>query len=364
MNKPVPAPIMPVGGNREPAGARLDQGHARSGGFSLSVRFYRAMKPNRVYPLVVEMPRATAKVGSGGTAPLMVKPIIGGAVVAPAEQALEMSPNGGQVTFQVTPVAKGRLKDARVEVSQQGRQVESIPLKMKTRTQRLTWFLLLLTLILPVIMAYFTSIAPLSGDVPGVATRRVADPTLPVPPREDAPPGRIAPARPQPNEGRPPAPAGGGAVAAIREPIFGQVVELRPGTPGENLQFKISHVIHKNCPKLDDLDLGFYTIPLSKLCAEKANYSVTDQPHDLVESVASWLGDQYQFLYIGASDLYPAFYLAMGLGALTLLSLVTHTTARRKTRRMNIRLHDSASAGHVRSASSREESPVVVEAAD
>jgi hypothetical protein len=142
------------------------------------------------------------------------------------------------------------------------------------------------------------------------------------------------------------------------------LVVMRAGTPGENLQYKISHAIHKNCPNLGDMDLGFYSIPLSKICSEQENYTVTGQPHDLVEWIAWWLGDRYQFLYIGASDLYPAFYLALGLGALTLLSLVMHTTARRRIRRMNVRLPDSAASSHGRSAPLREESPVVVETAD
>src|SRR5438445_11556373 len=119
MNKPVPSPRIPAAGGRDPAPVRQDPGTGKFSPFQLNVRYYRVMKPHRVYPLVVELPRASAK-PVAGQAPLIVKPIIGGAVVTPAEQALDLNAAGGSLTFQVTPVAKGRMRDSRVELAQQG----------------------------------------------------------------------------------------------------------------------------------------------------------------------------------------------------------------------------------------------------
>jgi hypothetical protein len=348
MNKPVPSPIIPATLGREPAVARQDQGHARSGSVSLNVRFYKAMKPNRVYPLVVELPRATAKPTAGATAPLMVKPVVAGAVVTPAEQALDLNPSGGEATFHVAPVAKGILKDARVEVSQLGRTVDTIPLKMKSRTQRLTWILLLLTILLPGILIYYTTIAPLAGQVPGLHRfeGKVLEKKVPVG-------GGGAPdAQAQPrNPAEPP------QAPDATPPL---VVRMRNGNSGEVLQYKISDLLHKNLPgdKIE-IDLFNTSIDLSSFNKTKDDYVVSDHPHDFLESIALWGGNTYQFLCVGARDLYPSFLLAFGLGGLTLLSLVLHRTYRGKVAKRGIRLADGSSTTHARSAGAREGMPAV-----
>jgi hypothetical protein len=117
-------------------------------------------------------------------------------------------------------------------------------------------------------------------------------------------------------------------------------------------------------PKPDNVDLYFFSVDLSKVNQEKENYVVSDQPHDATESLAWWIGDKYQYLYMSAKDLYPAFFLALALGALTLLSWASHRTYRGKARRTGIRLPDCAPMSHTRSASSREEEAAVVQAAD
>jgi hypothetical protein len=351
MNKPVPSPAMPATPGREPAAARLDQGHARTGSVSLNVRYYKAMKPNRVYPLVVELPRAAAKPVAGANAPLVVKPIVGGAVVTPTEQAVELNPSGGEVTFHVTPVAKGTLPDARVEISQQGRPVDAIPLKMKARTQCMTWVLLLLTILLPSILAYYTYAQPLTGDVPRL--------TLPEGPQ-------LAKQQPAGAGGGPdaPAPAPPGPAAAP-DGNSRLVVRMRNGQPGEVLQYKLSDLLHKNLPSGKiDIDLFDTNMDLSSFNTSRGDYVVSDTPHDYLEYAPLWLGKTYQFLCVGANDMYPAFVLSLVLGALTIISLILHGTYRGKTSRQGMRLFDGATGNPARSGGAREGMPAVVEVAN
>src|SRR5262245_62103131 len=83
----------------------------------LNFRFNTVMKPRRIYPLTVEMPtpRKDAETSGVGTV-IVVRPVIAGAQVVPAEQRLDTSEPGNQVTFYITPLARGRLPQARVAV--------------------------------------------------------------------------------------------------------------------------------------------------------------------------------------------------------------------------------------------------------
>jgi hypothetical protein len=106
----------------------------------VQVRYYRRMKPNRVYPVVVSW-RGSARAAT----PITVRLVMAGAQVVPAEQTLE--PGGdGRVTFYVTPIARDWMRGERLEVLQDGRKVQEIRLPCKATTQRLTWLLLLLTI--------------------------------------------------------------------------------------------------------------------------------------------------------------------------------------------------------------------------
>src|SRR5437588_12568907 len=62
-------------------------------------------------------------------------------------------------------MARGRLPVARLELHQPGHAVQSMPLAMKTVTQRMTWCLLALTFLVPggLLWAHYH---PLKGDVP------------------------------------------------------------------------------------------------------------------------------------------------------------------------------------------------------
>jgi hypothetical protein len=104
----------------------------------VQIRYYRRMRPNRVYPFVVSW-----KGGARAAAPVTVRLVMAGAQVVPAEQTLE--PGGdGRVTFNVTPIARGWLRGERLEVLKDGRKVQEIRLPCKATTQRLTWVFLLL----------------------------------------------------------------------------------------------------------------------------------------------------------------------------------------------------------------------------
>lgn len=150
----------PLPPKSKPAAPPKPQG-ARSSGANrieclLKVRYYCIMRPNRVQPLVVEVREDRENPPSKTSNPIVIRPVIGGALVAPAEQTLDVSRPGEQAVFQVTPLARGRLRDARVDVLQQGRRVGQIGLRTKSASQRRTWILLLLAFLIPWLILMYT----------------------------------------------------------------------------------------------------------------------------------------------------------------------------------------------------------------
>jgi hypothetical protein len=141
--------------------------------YALRLSYYGSMKPQRVYPLVVEVPSGRGAVPADGPTGVLVtlRPIVAGALVVPAELPLEVSRPGARATFHVTPLARGRLPEASVRILCNGRQVQELPMRMTARTQRLTWALLLLTLLLPSLLLYYTRVEPLRGQVIATRTR-------------------------------------------------------------------------------------------------------------------------------------------------------------------------------------------------
>jgi hypothetical protein len=133
---------------------------ARSREAALAVHFYRRMKLQRVHKLVVQ--QAASPLAS---MPFIVRPIIPGALVTPVECPLDTSNPKARATFHVTPLARGRLSGARLEVLNLGQVVHEVPLRMKSVTQRATWVLAALTILVPALMLYFTRYHPLKGEV-------------------------------------------------------------------------------------------------------------------------------------------------------------------------------------------------------
>lgn len=164
---------------------------ASGGQHQIVARYYRRMKPWRVYRLVVEL-RSLAKKGTGGIAPtgdaVRVRPQVPGCFITPTE--LDVSPKGSanRATFYVTPLANGRLRDARIGVYHQGRMLQEVPLAMKAVTQCLTRWLLFLTVAAPLFLWWGTAYLDLSAPkTPGGKNR------APVPERkatasDEAPP--------------------------------------------------------------------------------------------------------------------------------------------------------------------------------
>lgn len=144
----------------------LSQSMSSSGGrYQIRVRYYRRMKFQRVYALVAEATPADGKTSAAG-APLVVRPIIPGAMVSPLEHTVAAKSANSKATFYVTPLALGQLKNARLEVGHQGALLQEIPLPTKVVRQRATWFLALLTVLVPALLIYFTQYLDFSRGGP------------------------------------------------------------------------------------------------------------------------------------------------------------------------------------------------------
>src|SRR5204863_7596640 len=94
----------------------------------LGIRFYRRMRLSRVYPLSVQVPAAARGRASLAAVPVRIRPLIPGAHVVPAEAELDLARPNAAVSFYVTPLAKGCLAGARVEVHQQGLLAQAVSL--------------------------------------------------------------------------------------------------------------------------------------------------------------------------------------------------------------------------------------------
>jgi hypothetical protein len=149
---------------------------------SVVVRYFGRMRPQRVYPLAVEVTRAHRTEGGAGSLPAVVRPIIPGALVVPSEEPIDASVPGSRVVFQITPLARRRLPDARIEVHQKGRPVQEVALDMRVTTQRLAWVLLALAVLVPWGLTRMAS-APLSGDVFRLPSARAKEPAAPQAPK-------------------------------------------------------------------------------------------------------------------------------------------------------------------------------------
>jgi hypothetical protein len=147
------------GNTKQSAASKRSSTSRREEGPMLHIRYPKRMKPGRVYGLTVSMPsnkkRRRDEEDAERGALVVVRPVIAGALVTPAEQRFEAAP-GNQITFHVTPLARGKLPRARLEVYAPGQPPETIPLGMKAKTQRLALFLLILAWLVPTCMIQLT----------------------------------------------------------------------------------------------------------------------------------------------------------------------------------------------------------------
>jgi hypothetical protein len=105
----------------------------------------RRMKSQRVYTYEVSW---QSKKSWATSTPITVRLVVGGAQVVPAERPLDPAEPDAKALFYVTPLARrGWLRGERVEVLHEGRKVQQIWVPGKVASQRLTWVLLLLTLL-------------------------------------------------------------------------------------------------------------------------------------------------------------------------------------------------------------------------
>lgn len=170
----------PLSNKNKPGAPRKDPGNPRSSRSlerQLKVRFYCSMRPQRVYPLIVQV-QAPQGSQAAASAPVVLRPVIPGAMVTPSEQKVDVSVPGTSATFHVTPLACGRLPDARVEIHHQGQTPEQVRLRMKAKTQRRTWILLALTVLLPFLLFAISSnqFWKLRDPLPGKPPELMPDP--------------------------------------------------------------------------------------------------------------------------------------------------------------------------------------------
>jgi hypothetical protein len=123
----------------------------------LRVRYYRQMKPRRVSTVQVYWPKS-AKPPRGE---ITVRLIVAGAQVLPSEQVMDAA-HPETAVFYVTPLAKGWLRNEKLEILSHGRKVQEIPMATKVVSQRLTWFLLFCAFFVPWFISEFIKYGPMA----------------------------------------------------------------------------------------------------------------------------------------------------------------------------------------------------------
>lgn len=141
--------------------ASRDDGRSEASLPALRVRYYRQMKPQRVYPVEVSWQKSSRPPRGEGKA-VTVRLLAAGAQVLPVEQTMDATQPDVKAVFYVTPLAKGWLRNEKLEVLSQGRKVQEIPLATKVVSQRLTWILLLLTFVVPWLILEFVKNSPMN----------------------------------------------------------------------------------------------------------------------------------------------------------------------------------------------------------
>src|SRR5262245_1986635 len=129
---------------RAPAAPRKEYAKAPS----LSVRYWKRMRVNKVYPVVVSW-RGASRDGDVEGGPVTVRLLMAGAQVVPSEHTMDPREPRDTATFYVTPLAKGGLRGEKIEVLQGGRKIQEIRLPSKTTSQSSTLVWLFLAIFLP-----------------------------------------------------------------------------------------------------------------------------------------------------------------------------------------------------------------------
>lgn len=130
---------------------------------ALRVRYFRQMKPARVHAFEVSWQKSERPVRGDGKQ-VTVRLLAAGAQVLPSEQTLDAAKPEKTVTFYVTPLARGWLRHVRLEVLYEGRKVQEIPMASKVASQRPTWALLFLALLVPYLLQTYVKHTPLEEN--------------------------------------------------------------------------------------------------------------------------------------------------------------------------------------------------------
>jgi hypothetical protein len=335
----------------------------------LLVRYYRRMRPQRVYTL--EVSNAKAAEGRVAGTIVLVRPIIPGAHVAPAESEMNLAQPNARASFYVTPLAKGSLPHAQVEVRQQGRTLQTIPVGMRAATQRRTWLLLALAFLLPA-GVLLMSREDLFGKEKRARplTQNAVEPMPKVGDEARAQPEPAQGARPMNNEDR--LKAENEARAARGEPpIQGPQGPGRGPAPGqgpppgrggipENAMARAGggrppDAPDVEAPQVDPKEAFRSNYNLSKR-SNPVVYAITEnvpEVPDNVEEKLPWVGGVTKRVALGAgtaydvaralADNYLAFWLFVGLLLLVLMSWFTRRPI--KGRRRGALFHLPASDG-------------------
>jgi hypothetical protein len=135
-----------------------------------TVRYFSRMRPCRLYPLLVVISKdqvrdilhkATAKGVSAEFAvstasPVVVEPVLPGCTCYPPRHEVAVEAEVARAEFHVTTLVEGTIESARVILSQNGRLLAEVPLKIRVAKTTLGWVLACLSPIVPYVLKYFS----------------------------------------------------------------------------------------------------------------------------------------------------------------------------------------------------------------
>lgn len=125
---------------------------------ALRVRYFRRLNTHRTHRVVVGWKQGERR---GPEKAVTVRLLGAGAQILPQEAQLDAADPESQAVFFVTPLTRGWLGQHRLEVCLGQRKIEEIPLPAKAVTQRSTWMLLLLAVLLPWFLTAYVKDSPL-----------------------------------------------------------------------------------------------------------------------------------------------------------------------------------------------------------
>jgi len=148
------------------------------------IKYYKRMRLGGAYRLSVALRRVDESKPAArlATSPVRVRPVIAGAVVTPGERDVEPG-RSTPAEFGVTPLARGKLRGASVQLYQDGRLLQEVPLAMKGTRQTWTWVLLGLTIAVPLLFkpvfgraSWTRAGSPMRGNQAGSLAQRPETP--------------------------------------------------------------------------------------------------------------------------------------------------------------------------------------------